>query len=178
MMTVCAVTVARSWISFTTGGDVSMTQTQTPERYKESRDVWLDSYDRQKFEHDLINRKTSWSLTGQSILFAAYGLTLSSDSVDKSNDFHRVVALAGFLIAVLTLIDVVALVHSKRMSWRQYRDFYRTHKLPLPKPLDEKEHQWGVNTKNTWFTLTLDMGLPVIFAGAWLFLFLTLMTKP
>jgi hypothetical protein len=44
--------------------------------------------------------------------------------------------------------------------------------------LDEKEHQWGVNTKNTWFTLTLDMGLPVIFAGAWLFLFLTLMTKP
>jgi hypothetical protein len=82
------------------------------------------------------------------------------------------------MIAVLTLIDVLALIHSKRMSWRQYRDFYSAHKLDLPGPLNEKEHQWGVNTKNTWWTLTLDFSLPVIFAGAWVFLFSTLMTKP
>jgi hypothetical protein len=168
MMTVCAVTVARSWIAFTTGGEVSMTQRQTQDKYQESRDVWKDCNDRQEFEHDLINRKTSWSLTSQSILFAAYGLTLSSNFVDKSNEFHKVVALAGFAIAVLTFIDVLALIRSKRLSWRQYRDFYSAHKLPLPGPLDEKEHQWGVNTRNTWFTLTLDILLPVIFAVAWL----------
>jgi hypothetical protein len=177
MMTVCAATVARSWIPSQQGA-TSMTQTQTQNRYRESRDVWLDCYHRQEFEHDLINRKTSWSLTSQSILFAAYGLTLSSNSVDKSNEFHRVVALAGFAIAVLTLIDVLAIIRSKRLSWRQYRDFYSAHKLPLPGPLAEKEHQWGTNTRNTWFTLTLDILLPVIFAGAWLYLFLTLMTKP
>ena len=63
------------------------------DRYKEARDVWEDSQHRQEFEHDLINRKTTWSLTGQTILFAAYGVTLRSDFADKANYFRNAVAL-------------------------------------------------------------------------------------
>ena len=40
--------------------------------------MWQDQNHRQEFEHDLLNRKTTWGLTGQTILFAAYGVTLGT----------------------------------------------------------------------------------------------------
>jgi len=63
--------------------------TQTDDRYQRSRDVWHDYNDRQEFEHDVINRKTTWGLTGQTILFAAYGVTLRSDPSDKATAVRR-----------------------------------------------------------------------------------------
>jgi len=36
---------------------------QVGERYPERRDIWNDYNHRQEFEHDLINRKTTWWLT-------------------------------------------------------------------------------------------------------------------
>jgi hypothetical protein len=147
-----------------------MTQTDTP--YQRSRDVWDDWNHRQEWEHDLINRKTSWWLTGQTILFAAYGLTLRSDFVDKSNEFRKVVAFSGLAVAVVTFLGIIGLIRSKRMSFRDYSEFYcpPSPKLPLPGPLEGKPLQWGVNTGNTWLTLVPDVSLPVIFAVAWLFL--------
>jgi hypothetical protein len=159
--------------------------TYADNRYQESRDVWGDCNHRQEWEHDLINRKTTWWLTGQTILFAAYGVTLKSgtqksDFVDKSGEFHRVVACSGFLVAVVTLIGVLAIINSKFLSWRKYRKYYPPSKKKrtvltferphLPGPLDEKPLRWGVNTFNTILTLLPDVLLPVIFAGAWLFL--------
>jgi len=82
---------------------------RTDDHYKEARDVWADSARRQEFEHDLINRKTTWSLTGQTILFAAYGVSLRSDFVDKSNEFRNVVALSGLAVAVVTFAGVLAI---------------------------------------------------------------------
>jgi hypothetical protein len=35
------------------------------------------------------------------ILFAAYGVTLRSDFVDKSYEFRKVIALSGFAVAVV-----------------------------------------------------------------------------
>lgn len=156
-----------------------MTQADSP--YRQSRDVWDDWNHRQEFEHDLINRKTSWWLTGQTILFAAYGVTLRSDFVDKSNEFRKVVAFAGLAVAVVTFVGILGLIRSKRMSFRDYSEFYcpPSPKLPLPGPLEGKPLQWGVNTRNTWLTLAPDFFLPLIFAGAWLFLLIRLMmTKP
>jgi Na+-translocating ferredoxin:NAD+ oxidoreductase RnfD subunit len=98
--------------------------TQTSDWYRESRDVWNDCNHRQEFEHDLINRQASWSLTGQTILFAAYGLSLRSDFVDESNEFRKVIAISGFTIAVVVLIGVLALINSKRILWKDYRHLY------------------------------------------------------
>jgi hypothetical protein len=140
------------------------------DRYQESRDVWEDSNHSQVFEHDLINRKTSWWMTGQTILFTAYGLTLGSDFAGENKEFRRVVALSGLAIAIVTLIGVLGLINSKVMSWWQYRKFYRHQSLiglRLPRPLDERKHQWGVRTWNTPITLLPDFAFPIIFALAW-----------
>ncbi len=157
---------------------------RTDDHYKEARDVWADSARRQEFEHDLINRKTTWSLTGQTILFAAYGVSLRSDFVDKSNEFRNVVALSGLAVAVVTFAGVLAIVVSKLLSWRQYRSFYpnpntdptkpqdASEKLYLPRPLNGgKPLQWGVNTINTVVTLAPEVLLPAIFFAAWLTLY-------
>ncbi len=152
--------------------------TQTDNWYQESRDVWDDFNHRQEFEHELINRKTSWWLTSQTILFAAYGVTLSSNGADESiGEFRKVVAAAGLLVAAATLLGILGLIRSKRMSFRDYRAFYDplSPKSPLPGPLKGKELQWGVNTHTTWLTLVPDMVLPIIFAVAWLYLFIRLM---
>jgi hypothetical protein len=146
--------------------------TQTSDWYRESRDVWNDSNHRQEVEHNLINRQATWSLTGQTILFAAYGLSLTSDSVDKGNELRNVIAFSGFAIAVVVLIGILALINSKRILWRDYECLYldSTKEVRLPRPANERKHQWGVRTCNTLVTLLPDVSLPLIFAGAWLYL--------
>jgi len=90
--------------------------TQENDKYQESRDRWYDHNHRQEFEHDLINRKTTWGLTSQTILFAAYGVTLRSENLDKSkdlldisNDFRKVVVFAGLGVALVTFLGVVSI---------------------------------------------------------------------
>jgi Na+-translocating ferredoxin:NAD+ oxidoreductase RnfD subunit len=144
--------------------------TQTSDWYRESRDVWNDCNHRQEFEHDLINRQASWSLTGQTILFAAYGLSLRSDFVDKSNEFRKAIAISGFAIAVVIFIGVLALINSKRILWKDYKHLYSAEEVRSPRPANKRPHQWGVRTVNTLFTLVPDVCLPAIFALAWLFL--------
>ena len=150
--------------------------TQENDRYQESRDRWHDQNHRQEFEHDLINRKTTWGLTSQTILFAAYGVTLRSENLDKSkdlldisNDFRKVVVFAGLGVALVTFLGVVSIINSKRLSWRQYKKFYENHQL-LQGPLVKKPLQWGVSTLNTRLTLLPEALLPLIFVGAWLWL--------
>ena len=143
---------------------------------KKSRDVWEDSYHRQEFEHELIDRKTTWGLTSQTILFTAYGVTLGGNNASKnsdlaaiSNDFRKVVILAGLFIAAVTFVAVVATINSKRLSWRQYEEFY-DHHPSLKGPLVKEPFQWGVSTPNTIVTMALEAFLPLIFFGAWLYL--------
>lgn len=154
---------------------------QVNDRYQESRDIWNDYNSRQEFEHDLINRKTTWWLTTQTILFAAYGVTLTiqfrslaefrnSPEFRAVTEFRNVIAGVGLAVAVVTLIGVLALIRSKYRSWAMYQDFYRRFTwYSLPRPLNEEPLQWGVLTNNTWFTLLPDFALPVVFGGAWLF---------
>ena len=42
-------------------------------RYRQS-DLYKDYMNRLDFEHELINRRVTWLLTSQSILFAIYGI--------------------------------------------------------------------------------------------------------
>ena len=147
---------------------------QQDDLYKESRDLWQDCNHRQEVEHNLINRKTTWSLTGQTLLFAAYGLSLDSKLADnklaaKGSEFREVVAFSGLALAIVTLVGVISVINSKRLSWRQYETFYSSRESLLPKP-HKTPLQWGVNTRNTVLTLAPEVLMPLIFLVAWIFL--------
>lgn len=143
-------------------------------QYARNRDVWQDYNARQEFEHDLINRKTTWWMTAQTILFAAYGVTLRGDLTNSlltdADTFRNAITIVGLAAASVTFIGVAAVVVSKVLSWRVYAKSYQLREYRLPGPLNKKRLAWGVNTVNTWFTLTPDLLLPVIFAVAWLYL--------
>jgi hypothetical protein len=146
------------------------------EKYTESRDIWGDYNDRQKFEHELIDRKTRWLATAQTILFAAYGITWKDPVADGAQAFRNIVACAGIAVAVVTLVGVVTVIISKFLSWRDYKEFYESNTCYLPRPfkvegenpkVEGEKLEWGVRTWNTWLTLVPDVFLPIIFAGAW-----------
>jgi hypothetical protein len=136
--------------------------------YQEMRDTWSDFNHRQAFEHDLINRKTTWLLTTEGLLFTAYGL--SSRGFESALRFHNAVAWAGLLIATITLIAVASLINSKRLSWREYRDYYERKESPKPPRPFGPTLAWGVNTWNTRLTLAPDVAIPMVFIGVWWYL--------
>jgi hypothetical protein len=133
------------------------------------RKVWEDQDARQRFEHELIDRKSTWSLSSQAILFAAYGVTFQGGSDEPGlRDFREVVAGAGLAIALITLVGVSALIISKLVAWRDYREFFaRLDGRTLPEPFSGERLQWGVRTVNTVVTLAPDVLFPVVFALAW-----------
>jgi hypothetical protein len=142
---------------------------QASEFNSDDRHIWADQDSRQRFEHDLINRQTTWWLTAQAILFAAYGITLRTDTGGGGADFRQVVSWSGFLSALVTLVGVLALIRSKYLSWREYAAFYaESQGRRLPQPFVGKPLPWGVKTSNTLVTLIPDVALPVIFGGGWL----------
>ena len=140
------------------------------DKYQEERDVWIDHNRRQEFEHELIERKTTWLLTTQAILFAAYGVTFrggtTADGVEK---FRDVLSWSGLAIATITLISVLAMLNSKRLSWTTYKKFFEAPTtLDLPKPHHGLE--WGVHTVNTRIALLPEILLPIVFIVAWMLL--------
>ena len=92
-------------------------------------------YERERFEHELINRRLTWLLTSQTILFAAYGVALPSGP-NVADIFLKVTAISGTLIAGLILLGVLAAILAKaycleglskdrsgRAVWRQDVDY-------------------------------------------------------
>jgi hypothetical protein len=137
------------------------------DEYQQMRDVWHDHNSRQEFEHTLIDRKTTWLLTTQTILFAAYGVTFSSEGTPQGREVFRiVVGCSGAALAALGYYGVARLVKSKELSWQDYRAFFKTS-LQLPGPLEGKELKWGVRTDNTRHSLYPDRLFPVVFIIAW-----------
>jgi hypothetical protein len=147
-------------------------------QYVEMRDIWGDFNHRQEFEHELINRKTTWLLSTQSILFAAFGVTLrgGEGSVPRiTDDFRTLVSIAGLSIAALTMVGVLCVIRSKWISWRTYAGFYARAASPgTPPPFNRTNIQWGVMTRNTWLTLAPDGLLPVVFIVVWSILLATI----
>lgn len=76
---------------------------QPEERSKpEMRVMFDDHHARQEFEHQLIDRKTTWLLASQALLFAAYGVTYDASGADGTppvEDFRRWIARSGLAIA-------------------------------------------------------------------------------
>lgn len=93
--------------------------TEPAGQYQEMRDVWSDYIQRQEFEHDLINRKTMWLLTTQTIIFAAYGLTFDGEGAAQGvNQFRDALEWSGLLIALVVLFGVLFLIKSNATHGR------------------------------------------------------------
>jgi hypothetical protein len=141
---------------------------QPDSTYQEMRDVWKDYNDRQGVEHQLIDRKITWLLTTQALLFTAYGVTFDSVVTGELESFRDAVAGTGVTIAVLVLVGVLGLIRSKRRSWKTYKVFFGSSEtLEPPRPLSRVPLEWGVETRNTYVTLLPDVFLPLVFIVVW-----------
>lgn len=97
-----------------------------PDGLDEAQPAWSDYNDRQQFEHELLNRKITWLLMAQTILFAADGVTFGGKG-DGLERFRNVVAASGLSIAAIVFVAAVALLNSKRLSWKAYRPTEAAH---------------------------------------------------
>ena len=128
---------------------------------------WNNYSANQKFEHELINRKTTWLLTAQGLLFAAYALSLEQPEKMRET-FQSVVPWLGIFVAATILFGVVFLIIAKWCSFRSYEEYFskNENKCRLPKPFEELK--WGANKWITAATLVPDVILPIFFIVAWL----------
>jgi hypothetical protein len=134
------------------------------------RQAWEDHETRQRFEHTLIDRKITWLLLTQTLLFAGYGVTFTAKGDDDGlGDLRNAVIGVGTATAILTFAGVFGVVRSKWLSWRDYQQFFGDGRR-LPAPLNSRKLQWGVRTRNTYATLLPDLLLPLGFAAAWMWL--------
>lgn len=117
---------------------------------------------RMHFEHDLINRRLSWLLTSQTILFAAMGLAFSDKKlINQAEAFVKFIPIMGAVISMSIFSGVLAGAIAKYKIWK-----------------GSESEQWGVRTWITrWALFGTDLLLPIIFAISWLCLGLTLGTN-
>ena len=108
---------------------------------------------RMHFEHDLINRRLSWLLTSQSILFAAMALAFSDkEPTAQGEAFVKFIPIMGAVISMSIFSGVLAGATAKYKIWKK-----------------SESEQWGVRTSITvWALLGTDLLLPIIFTIAWL----------
>lgn len=107
--------------------------------------------DRLKFEHELINRRLTWLLTSQTILFAAYGFATGSGS--GTEVFLLVTPIAGAVISGLIFIGVVCAILAKCVAWVKHG-----------------QEDLGVKTWITFVAFVPDLMLPAVFASAWIWI--------
>lgn len=127
-------------------------------RYRQS-DLYKDYMNRLDFEHELINRRVTWLLTSQSILFAIYGIVLNSGTKlsEEACSFLTVISSCGFVICISSLVGISASALAKRSAWKKYQDESKNRHEP-----------WGgLNTIITSFGLVPDLVIPLVFVIAW-----------
>lgn len=109
-------------------------------------------------EHELINRRLTWLLTSQSILFAALAFVLGKD-IDAARQavFLLVVPILALVISLSILIGVIMAIIAKFTIWKQYK---KEQNLP--------EYPLGVRTWITRGALVPDMLIPLAFIIAWI----------
>jgi hypothetical protein len=113
------------------------------------RQEYLDSL---KFEHEQINRRLTWLLTSETILFAAYGLVIEK----AADQILPVIAGAGIWIAAFILLGVCAAATAKHCALRDFRT-----------ASGKSDEQLGTRTWITYIGFIADFALPVVFIVAW-----------
>jgi hypothetical protein len=108
---------------------------------------------RMQFEHELINRRLTWLITSQALLFAAYGLSVKEP---KASSFLKTIAVVGLVSSSAVLVGIVAGLLAKYCIWKDYKDRSRN-----------KDEEFWVRTRITVLAFLPDLVLPIVFAGAW-----------
>ena len=115
----------------------------------------LEKYEmRLEFEHQLINRRLTWLLTSQSILFAALAFVLDKeDLTTQQQAFSSIIPVLGMSIAIAILIGIIMGIAAKIITWRDSKK--------------EGAKYFGVRTWITYTAFVPDVFMPVAFAVAW-----------
>lgn len=156
---------------------------------KESKEY----FEKLEFEHELINRRLTWLLTSQSILFAALAFVLGNEFVREGrvgaktlanafsrSDFFNILGCLGFTISLLIWIGVFMGIIAKCTTWydERMKHWYADVKRPWILPLLLKDAcskrnrkneilPLGVRTYITLIALVPDFFMPLAFAWAW-----------
>jgi hypothetical protein len=118
----------------------------------------LEKYDKGlSIEHELINRRLTWLLSSQSILFAALAFVLGKDVPEATQKlFFKVVSCLGMGISLSIFVGVLMAVIAKRVIWKDYNKNHPNTKQSL-----------GVRTWITILALAPDVLMPIAFVSAW-----------
>lgn len=118
---------------------------------------------RLKFEHELINRRLTWLLTSQTILFAALALLLTTDvSPDAEKlsvylkSLKNIISFLGKAISISILFGVLMGFMAKIMLWCDYNKEHPINERPL-----------GVRTTISFLAFIPDVLIPLAFIIAW-----------
>lgn len=127
---------------------------------------------KQQFEHDLINRRLTWLLTSQSILFAALALALGNDVVENHRaTFMLILPLLGIVISAFTFLGVLMGVIAKYTNWQDELKAQQKRKANAEQNGEEfieEPVDWGVRAWITRGAITTDLAIPLAFLGAWI----------
>lgn len=119
-----------------------------------------DLRSRGEFEHDLLNRRVTWLLTSQTILFAAYGLSLGKDiNYTLAVKFRSVVPWLGIIISLVIWLGIIAALIAKITAVKDFNKKAKAEKV-------EKEIL-GVRWWITVMGYIPDFSIPLIFIYAW-----------
>jgi len=79
-----------------------------------------------------------WLLSSQAMLSAANGVTFTwEDPSDRLRGFCSVLAMAGLVANALALVRLRAIIKSKQLSWKVYRELFgRSSDLEPARPYD------------------------------------------
>lgn len=102
------------------------------------------------YEHELNNRRLTWLLTSQSLLFAAYGLVFASDKIKDQTKVTHAIAYFGGIIAGVIWLGIVASIIASLYLWRDVKEKYPGEPL-------------GVRTWTTILSWCTDVSLPLVF---------------
>ena len=111
-----------------------------------------------QIEHELINRKLTWLLSSQSILFAALAFVVGKDVPQAHHDlFFNIVPMLGMSISLLILIGVLMAVAAKVVCWKDYNRI--SHSV--------ERQPFGVRNWITFLALMPDIFMPIAFIVSW-----------
>lgn len=121
----------------------------------------VDLKNRGEFEHELLNRRVTWLLTSQTILFAAYGLSFGEKiDIDSAEKFRSVVPFLGIVISLVIWLGINAAFFAKVTA---LKDFNRK----AEKVENGEKETLGVRSWITVMGYIPDFCIPLIFIYAW-----------
>jgi hypothetical protein len=124
-----------------------------------------------EFEDQLINNRLTWLLASEALLFASFGLIMSSDKVgpEKIDDWTLIFFVVGFWLAGLTFVSIVAAVLANVVYFFKLK---KKKKKYEELTLGYEELTLGVFPPSTVAAWIVACLIPLAFAAGWLLIWI------